>query len=148
MKKTLIAAICFMTLLLLCGCNPKEQDDMKIKVNSTGKTVNFVNGVTEADVWILPDTEANRKTSLWGTATVSKIPTGETRQAPLCEPGDEGLYMLRMIDADSYYYSVNGITLQADWTIEIREDDHQYFVEVSDENGKLQSTLEVFAARL
>ena len=148
MKKAMIAVVCFLTLLLLCGCNPKEQDDMGIKTNNTGKTVTFVNGVSDASVWILPDTEANRKTTLWGSATVSRIASGESCKAPLCEPGDEGLYQLRMIGTDKYYYSAYDIVLEDGWTMEIREEEFQYFLDVSDQNGELQSTYEVFAARL
>jgi rhodanese-related sulfurtransferase len=113
------------------------------------QTVWFLNGVKDADVWILPQTESNLKTTVWGTATASKVQTGERRETSLCAPGDGGYYMLRMIDAEHFYYSANSITLKAGWTLEIKGDDlHSVTLEVSDENGALVSTYEVFAARL
>lgn len=112
-------------------------------------TITFINSVSDADVWILADTEANLKTTLWGKATISKIPKGENRQAPLCEPGDEGLYLFRMIDTDKYYYSVDHIAIEDGWTVEIKgEELHLITIEVTDVNGALVNTYEVFAARL
>ena len=112
-------------------------------------TVTFINGVMEADVWILPATEQNRKTTVWGTATAAKVQTGERREVPLCEPGDGGLYLLRMIDSEHFFYSAGDITLQAGWTMEVKGADlHSVTLEVTDEHGVLNNTYEVFAARL
>lgn len=145
MKKTVILAICILALLL-CGCQKVEQNLME---TTNHQTVTFVNGIREADVWILPQTQENLKTTVWGTATISKVKTGETRQAPLCEPGEYGLYLLRMIDTDGFFYSANGVTLHDGWTIKINEDAvASVIVEVSDENGVLQNTYEGFSARL
>ena len=145
-QKAIWIAVSIITLLLLCSCRAKEQTEME-KPNP--QTVTFVNGVQDADVWILPQTAENLKTTLWGTATASKVQTGESREAPLCEPGDDGLYLLRMIDTDHFYYSVNGITLQAGWTMRLAgEDMHSVTLEVTDENGALNGTYKVFAARL
>ena len=113
------------------------------------ETVWFVNGVQDADIWILPQTEDNMKTTLWGTASVSGVKTGERRETPLCEPGDDGLRMLRMIDTRHFYYSANGITLKAGWTLQVKQNDlHAVTLELSDENGVLISTYNVFSARL
>ena len=146
MGKRIFAAICLLSVLLLCCCTSKETETMETK--SIG-TITFINSVSDADVWILADTEANRKTTLWGTATVSKITKGESRQAPLCEPGDEGLYMFRMIDTDKYYYSADRIAIKDGWTMEIKgEELHLITIEVTDGNGNPAGTYEVFAARL
>ncbi|MEE0958060.1 MAG: hypothetical protein UH734_08285, partial [Ruminococcus sp.] len=116
---------------------------------SDNKTVTFVNRVNETDLWILPKTEKNLKTTVWGTAAASKVKTGESRQVPLCDPGDGGLYLIRMIDTDSFYYSANDVALEAGWTIEIKQNDtHGATAEVKDENGALKKTYEVFSARL
>ena len=61
------------------------------------RTITIINGVYEASIWILPDTEANRKTTLWGTATVSKIQADSSSQAGIDKPGDNGQYLFRMI---------------------------------------------------
>ena len=116
--------------------------------NSTNAVI-FINGVKDADIWILADTEANRKTTVWGTATASKVKTGESRETPLCEPGENGLYLFRMIDTDSFFYSANGISLEAGWTMQIEgEDLHSITIKVIDGDGKLSDTYDVFAARL
>lgn len=146
MKKIILIAACFLAFLLLYGCRAQEQGNSEI---TSGKTVTVLNEVTDADIWILPDTDKNRKTSVWGTATVSKLPTSESCQAPLCEPGSTGLYLLRMIDTESFYYSANGVMLEDGWTMRISGDGFLSTVlEVTDENGVLQNTYDVFTARL
>ena len=80
---------------------------------------------------------------------MSKLKTDESRQAPLCEPGDDGLCIFRMIDTDSFYYSANGIKLENGDTLEIKENKEQAFaLEVRDENGRVKNTYEMFSARL
>jgi len=140
MKKAVIYLI---TMLLLGGCSAKSTD------SGNGKTVTFINGVKDADIWILPETEKNLKTTVWGTATASGVKTNESRKAPLCDAGDDGLYIIRMIDADNIFYSADGIALEAGWTVRITGDDLQSVkVEVADENGVLKSTYDAFAASL
>ena len=112
-------------------------------------TITIINDVKEADFWILPQTQENQKTTLWGTATAAKVQTGESRQAILSEPGDGGLYLLRMIDADGFFYSADGIILRSGWVIRIKGNDrHEVTAEVTDENGALDNTYAVFSARL
>ena len=116
---------------------------------TSNKTVIFINGVKDADLWILPKIEENLKTTVWGAATASKIRQGESRRVPLCEPGDDGHYILRMIDTDGFFYSAGDIELESGWTVHIRETDpNTVSVEVIDENGDTQNTYEVFKARL
>ena len=146
MKKTVLTIICLIALLLLCGCGVKEQDNMEITSN---KTVIFINDVKDADLWILPKTEENLKTTVWGAATASKVRQGEGRRVSLCEPGDDGHYILRMIDTDGFFYSAGDIELGSGWTVHISETDpYSVSVEVTDENGGVQNTYEVFKARL
>ena len=146
MKQAVLIVACLFTLLLLGSCQTKEPNNM---TTNKQETVTFINEVKDADVWILPDTQANRKTTLWGTATAAKVKSGESREAPLTEPGDDGLYLFRMIDADRFYYSANGVKLQANWSVTIRADDpHTVTLEVKDETGTLQNTYAVFSAML
>ena len=146
MKKAVFIGVGLLALSLLCGCKSEEPGNAGI----TGKqTVTQINKVCDADVWILPETEKNRKSTVWGTATAAKVKEGESRIAPLCEPGDDGLYLFRMIDNNQFYYSADGITLQDGWTLQISGDDlRSLAIEVADENGVVISTYEVFAARL
>ena len=146
MKRVVLIVMCLLTLLPFGGCKTKKQDQPETK--SIG-TVTLRSSIVHADVWLLPDTEQNRKTTLWGTAAAADVKAGESRAAALCEPGGSGLYLFRMIDADGFYYAANGLTLKAGWTVEIKGSDLQAMtVEVTDETGKLQNTYDVFAAKL
>ena len=137
------AVIYLIIILLLCSCKAARTKPVN------NKTVTFINGVKDADVWILPETEDNLKTTVWGTATVSEIKTNESRKAPLCESGKTGLYIIRMIDADNIFYSVGGIMLEPGWTVRITGNDlKSVTATVTDENGVLKNTYEVFAASL
>ena len=146
MDKTALIVLCLLMLLVLGGCKPGKPNEPQPE---TGKSVCFINEVKEADVWILPETEKNLKTTVWGTATAAKVQPGELRRVPLCEPGSSGRYLLRMIDTDSFYYSANSLMLADGWTITLKEDEaHAVTAVVTDSNGTLQSTYEVFAAKL
>lgn len=80
---------------------------------------------------------------------MAKVQTGESRPAPLREPGDGGLYVFRMIDTDGFFHSADGLVLEDGWTVKIEGDGMQgVSIEVSDGNGVLQRTYEVFSARL
>ena len=137
------AVIYLITMLLLCGCGANPTEPV------SNKTVTFINGVKDADVWILAETEENLKTTLWGKATVSGIKKDESRKAPLCDAGETGLYILRMIDTDSGFYSADSIALEPGWTVRITEEDlRSVKLEVTDENDVLKNTYEVFAAKL
>ena len=115
----------------------------------TAGTFTVINDVKEADIWILPETDKNKNTSVWGKATASKVKTGENREVSLCEPGDNGYYILRMIDSDSFFYSSNGIELKSDYTLRIKETDSKKIVaETLDEKGVLINSYDVFSARL
>ena len=56
MKKAVIYLI---TMLILCGCKANRT------VSENNKNITFINEVKEADVWILPETEENLKTTVW-----------------------------------------------------------------------------------
>lgn len=143
-KKTVLIA-CLIAVLFLCGCATKE-NNMKLEKN---KAIVFTNKVTDADLWILPMTEKNLKTTVWGIPSSSKVKTGESRRVSLCEPGSNGLYILRMIDTDSFFYSADSIKLEPDWKLTISGEDLQSVsVEVTDENGAFKKSYKVFAARL
>ena len=115
-------------------------------------SVTFVNEVEEADIWILPQTEENLKTSLWGTATVSKLKAGEKKAVSVNDNGD-GQFIVRIIDVGGAYYAASGVSLQNGYTIRFKTEDAMYesAIEVVDENGVLlfskQAFQGVFGAR-
>ncbi len=146
MRNVAAALLGLLLLLPLCSCGKKETDDMK---QTEQKTILLINSVREADIWILPDTPANRKTTVWGTASASEVKTGERRQVLLCEPGENGRYLFRMIDTDGFYYSASGVILESGRSLQFEEDgEDRVTLAVTDETGATQSTYEVFKARL
>lgn len=146
MKQIALILACICMLGTLWGCGSEEQPAPQAAPE--GKTVTFQNGVTEGDLWILPHTQENRKASLWGAASLAGVKTGESRLLPLPEPGEEGLYLFRMIDAEGFYYAADGLTLEEGWTLEIREEDGSFTLEIRDGAGEIKDAREVFAARL
>ena len=116
---------------------------------NTQQTVTILNEVQTADIWILPDTEENKKTTLWGSATASQLPAGESREVGLCEAGENGCYLLRMIDTESFYYAAGGITLNPGDTLVVQGEVLQSVTAtVKDAGGSTVKTYEVFSARL
>ncbi|MBQ1356122.1 MAG: hypothetical protein IIY72_06535, partial [Solobacterium sp.] len=83
-------------------------------------TITFVNEVTDTDVWILADTEENRKTTVWGTPAVRGLKVNTETEAQLCEPAENGLYLIRMISAGKMYFSADDVVLEDGWTIRFR----------------------------
>ena len=145
MKKTALIAICLVMIAALCACTGGETETTTAAGN---KTVTFINGAAEADVWILPETQENLKTTVWGKATLSAVRKGESRTAPLCEPGDDGLYIFRMIDTGSFYYSANGIALNDSMTLKITGEGTSFTLEVTGKDGTVSGEYELFYARL
>ena len=78
--------------------------------------IRFVNEVEDTDLWILPQTEKNLKTSLWGTATVAMLKKEDAIEAAIEETSDH-LYILRLIDQRGALYSANDFELHDGDTI-------------------------------
>lgn len=145
MKKAVSVMLCLFILLLFCNCSTKESEPVQTTYD---RSVTVVNGINEADIWILPKTEDNLKTTLWGTATAGKVKLHETREISLGKPGDNGLYIFRMIDIDKMYYSAEDIVIEDGWTLEIKGGSlDAVSIDVIDKDGNT-TTYEVFAARL
>ena len=147
MRKALSILLCLVTISLFCGCNTTKESETV--ATTFDRTITIINSVYEASIWVLPDTEANRKTTLWGTATVSKLQADSSSQAGIDKPGDNGQYLFRMIDTDKMYYSSENLVLEDGWTLEIKGDIRTgVTIEVTDKDGNLNAAYEVFAARL
>ena len=102
-------------------------------------SVTFVNGVEDADIWILPQTEENLKTSLWGTPTFSKMMRGETETHRVA--GGAEKYIVRIIDSDGAYYAARDFYLRNGYTVRFTTDSDKYDagIVVLDEKGELTS---------
>lgn len=148
LKKIGILLIGVIIMFGLFGCG-KKKENLQADVTAEKIEISVLNRVAEADIWVIPDTESNRKSSLWGTATLQKLKTDD-RQAGSAIKADNDSYLIRMIDADEMYYSVDGITLKTGDCIVINpgEDIMSALIEVYDESGALNATYEMFVARL
>ena len=110
----------------------------------------FTSRIEEADIWIIPDTQENRKTTLWGTATIKALAQDDTAAVTIYDLSEDGKYLLRVIDHDSMYYSADAIEIPEGGSIELKELDGPMNaeLEVFDADGASVATYEVFMARL
>lgn len=108
--------------------------------------VTLVNELTEADFWVLPQTEENLKSSLWGTASAEKLGTGETAELSLQGDGSAEHWIVRVIDTDHLYFAAEGLTLEDGDRIVLRRDgaDGNELIEVQDQSGAVRSSTEAF----
>lgn len=148
MKKSVIITICLLSLLSLCGCKKESEEEIVKEVGETIE-ITFINETEEtADVWVLPDIEANRKTSIWGKAMIEMLPVGSEDKVKV-EKQEEDSYLLRVIDKDQLYYEANDIIIKEGYTLKLILDSESFVasLEVTDETGNTQ-TYEVFCASL
>ena len=137
MKKTILLSI-GITLMFLFGCDRKKEEKI---------SVFFRNEVKEADIWIIEDTEANRKTTVWGKAHIAKLPENEETEVSI-KASEDGKYLFRMIDKDHMFYASETIILKDHYSLCIYKDDLSFCLEICDEQGKVTETLKLFAGRL
>lgn len=134
----------------LFGCGKKNGDKPVSEEPKNYIEINIENQITETDIWVIPDTDKNRKTSLWGTATLAKIKTGEIKSAKVEESENGDLYLIRMIDVDQMYYEANAVSIEKNQSILIRKGEgiRDILVEVYNENGEKIGEYSMFSARL
>ena len=136
MKKSVIITICLLSLLSLCGCKKESEEEIVKEVGETIE-ITFINETEETtDVWVLPDIEANRKTSIWGKAMIEKLPVGSEDKVKV-EKQEEDSYLLRVIDKDQLYYEANDIIIKEGYTLKLILDSESFVasLEVTDETG-------------
>ncbi len=146
MKKAMLIAIGVIICLSVCSCKA-EQGVSDVDKLGRGEenviSVTVANGVEEADIWILPQTEANLKTTLWGTPTLSKMKVGAEES---CGVGNEGTekYIVRIIDTNGAYYAANDLVLCDGYTVRFETDADKFDARIAvlDENGERVSATE------
>ena len=84
--------------------------------------VTVVNEVDTAAIWVLPQTDENLKTSLWGTATLSDFEADKSEQITLDSSETNGRFIVRIIDEDKAYFAVNDIYLEDGYKIQFTTD--------------------------
>jgi hypothetical protein len=112
-------------------------------------TIKYENAVTTGNVWIIDNTEANRKTTIWGTATIRGAEKDTEYSLEIPQNADDS-YLFRMVDKDGIYYESDAITLKEGYSISIfleGEFDDVRMV-IRDENGEIVGDEILFNAAL
>ena len=118
---------------------------LKVAIEQVGapvETVSFINEVEETDVWILPDTEENRKLP-YSSPTIDDLALNGTSDVSLEADGD---YVIHMFSSDGMYYGVEGVALRAGDTVRFVRQGFGFALEVTDGEGDPVSSYEVFGA--
>lgn len=113
--------------------------------------VTIMSEMPEADLWLLPNTEANRKTMLWGTATFANLEPSTTYDIELISLEDADAWLIRMIDVDNVYYEFNDIQLEDGCELHLYQDANYFdmiYLDVKYANGKDPITYTGFRASL
>ena len=148
MKRLILTVACLLLAALLCACGPEEP---AVPDPAEEPDLAFVNGLdTAADVWLLPQTEENLRTTVWGAATLPELDAGGEGQLSLTALGGPGVYILRVIDKDGMYYAADGVELETGCVLRLceSEDPGAATLEVTDVTGAQVAVYSVFAARL
>ena len=113
-------------------------------------SVTFQNEVAEADVWLLPQTEENLKTSLWGTPSAGALGKGETIELTLTNPEFAEAWLVRIIDRDKAYYSARDLKLEDGDTVVFKSEGSKFdaVIEVHDADGNLVFSAKAFTGVL
>ena len=149
MKKAVLLSVFILTgVFSLFGCKAKDRPG---EVPADRKrTVTFISGADEADVWILPDTAENRSTTVWGKAMISKLSSGGSERVSIGEPGENGGYIIRVIDGDGMYYSAGFVLLSEGDSIKMTVGNSPLSVifDVTSSDGNSAGSFTGFAAKL
>ena len=149
-RVVLLILILSVVVLFACASGSSTSKDAQEVAPEETITIGFVNSVKTADVWIIPDTEENRKTSVWGTASVKNAEP--EKEYPVSIPHNDGdTYLLRMIDKDHIYYESKSVTLLEGYSLVIyrnEENGRDIRLVVYDSDGKELTDESVFNAAL
>ena len=113
-------------------------------------SVSFQNEVEEADVWLLPQTEENLKTSLWGTPSAGALEKGESVELTLTNPGYAEAWLVRIIDRNKAYYSAQDLKLEDGYTVVFKSEGSKFdaVIEVQDPSGAVIFSAKAFTGTL
>lgn len=108
--------------------------------------VTFRNEVEEADVWLLPQTEENQKTTLWGTPGAAVLAAGGSAELTLTDPENAEAWLVRIIDVDQAYYAAQDLKLEDGYTVVFKSEGSKFeaVIEVLDPTGTVVFTAEAF----
>ena len=113
-------------------------------------SVTFQNEVEEADVWLLPQTEENLKTSIWGTPSAGALRKGETAELTMTNPEYAETWLVRIIDRNKAYYSAQDLQLEDGYTVVFKSEGSKFdaVIELHDASGAVVFSAEAFTGVL
>lgn len=113
-------------------------------------TVTFRNEVEEADVWLLPQTGENQKTSLWGTPSAAALGVGEAAELSLTNPENAEAWLVKIIDDDKAHYAAQDLKLEDGYTLVFKSEGSKFdaVIEVQDQTGAVIDSAEAFTGVL
>lgn len=120
-------------------------------VKNAVQTINisFIDEIEPSSVWIIRDTQDNRKTSIWGTAMIKPSELGKEYSSNIPQSVDHK-YLFRMIDENGIYYEADIPELLDGWKIKAYTSDVETGIrlEIMDNAGTLMYECDVFNAAL
>ena len=113
-------------------------------------SVTFQNEVEEADVWLLPQTEENLKSSLWGTPSAGALEKGASAELTLTNPEYAEAWLVRIIDRNKAYYSAQDLKLEDGYTVVFKSEGSKFdaVIEVHDASSAVVFSAEAFTGVL
>ena len=146
MRRTVRCLILFFGVIMiftLFGCGKQKHE---LHFDRECFRVTFINNVETADVWVLPQTDDNLKSSLWGTASAKSLEVNTQRDITLSKTDESELYIVNIIDADHAYYSAQNIRLDDGYVIRFTTEDSKYdaYIEVLNTDGAVLMKQEAF----
>ena len=113
-------------------------------------SISFQNEVEEADVWLLPQTEENLKTSLWGTPSAGALEKGASAELALTNPEYAEAWLVRIIDRNKAYYSAQDLQLEDGDTVVFKSEGSKFdaVIELHDASGAVVFSAEAFTGVL
>jgi len=101
------------------------------------------NSSAAADIWVLPQTEENLNTTLWGPATIH-LDEGARGDFVIPNAYDGDVFLIRIIDENDAYYAVNDVVLHEGDQIRFARDPEgsrfDSYIEILDWDDNVVST--------
>ena len=112
--------------------------------------VTFRNEVEDADVWLLPQTEENLKTTIWGTPCAEALGKGKSAELTLTNAEYAEAWLVRIIVSDKAYYSARDLKLEDGYTVVFQSEGSKFeaVIEVRDPSGTVVFSAEAFTGVL
>ena len=151
MKKLSLFLTIIFIVMVFFGCKAdKQNNEQPVSKKQSGEIITVINEIREANIWILPDTQANRKTTLWGAATLPKLELNGTGKVDYAKLGRGEAYLIRIIDSEGIYYSADGVKIGSGYTLRLMNGDEPLsaVLEVTDSEGKAAGEYSLFAGKL